>query len=442
MIVNFTISNFGPIKGSQTLSFEASKSDDLKEYYIIEPIPGLRLLKLAYIYGSNASGKTTILKALDFLRDLVTKPFDKKSSSFDFKPFNFDNHCRKESTFFTLEFVQKGIRYLYKLELNKNAIVSEELRLFFRNVLLYRRDTDLDKQLTSVKLGDKFKDKINKENLHVLVANTLWNNTVLGGFSKTNLEFQELQSIVDWFENSLLRLVKPRTNLLGYISNRLENGSINKLNLVSLLKKADFKISDIIIKTEEQVVDDKFIEFLKKSLPIPDEEIEKIKAKGSIDSSEILFEHNIILNDSELETYQLSYLDESEGTQRYYQLSGLLELMIKQQLILPIDELESSLHPDLLKHFLLTFLVNAKHSQLIATSHYRELLMEKDILRKDAIWFTEKQADGSTDLFSLDDFDSSVIRDTSSIYNAYKIGKLGAVPNLGDYYLNLEDDKE
>ena len=56
--------------------------------------------------------------------------------------------------------------------------------------------------------------------------------------------------------------------------------------------------------------------------------------------------------------------------------------------------------------------------------------------------FTEKKKDGSTDLFSLTDFDSSVIRDTSSVYNAYKIGKLGAVPNLGDYYINLEDDEK
>jgi AAA15 family ATPase/GTPase len=116
--------------------------------------------------------------------------------------------------------------------------------------------------------------------------------------------------------------------------------------------------------------------------------------------------------------------------------------MMRGEIIVTIDELESSLHPDLLKHFLLTFLVNSKHSQLIATTHYRELLMEKDIIRNDAIWFTEKKEDGSTDLFSLADFDSSVIRNTSSVYNAYKIGKLGAVPNLSDYYIDNEDGKE
>jgi len=100
---------------------------------------------------------------------------------------------------------------------------------------------------------------------------------------------------------------------------------------------------------------------------------------------------------------------------------------------LSIDKIESSLHPDLLKYFLLSFLVNSENSQLILTTHSREMLIEKDILRKDIIWFTEKRDDDSTDLFSLSDFGSK-IRENSSIYNAYKLGKLGANPNLKDYF--------
>jgi len=117
------------------------------------------------------------------------------------------------------------------------------------------------------------------------------------------------------------------------------------------------------------------------------------------------------------------------GTQRYYGLSGYRSLVVL------IDELKSSLHPDLLKHFLISFLQNSKKSQLIASTHYRELLMEKDILRNDVIWFAEKREDGSTDLFSLADFDSSVVRNTSSVYLAYKIGKLGAVTALKDAFI-------
>ena len=82
MIINFTVENFGSIKEKQTLSFMANKSEHLEDYYIIEPIKGLRLNKLALIYGANASGKTTVLKALDFLQDICTNPFDRKTEIF------------------------------------------------------------------------------------------------------------------------------------------------------------------------------------------------------------------------------------------------------------------------------------------------------------------------------------------------------------------------
>ena len=108
---------------------------------------------------------------------------------------------------------------------------------------------------------------------------------------------------------------------------------------------------------------------------------------------------------------------------------------------LPIDEIESSLHPDLFNHFLLTYLVNGKkESQLIATTHNREILSNRDIFRDDAIWFTDKNENSATELYSLADFDSSVVRDTTNVLNAYKSGKLGGVPNLGDYYINLDEE--
>ena len=86
-------------------------------------------------------------------------------------------------------------------------------------------------------------------------------------------------------------------------------------------------------------------------------------------------------------------------------------------------------------------MINSKKSQLIATTHNREILNNKDIFRNDSIWFTNKNESCATELYSLSDFDSSIIRDTSNVYNAYKIGKLGGVPNLGDYYIDLDNEK-
>jgi AAA15 family ATPase/GTPase len=302
--------------------------------------------------------------------------------------------------------------------------------------IVYSRTTDLSKQFTTIKFGGKI--TITKEQKSSLEANTLWNNTVLGGFLKTNIDSLELQNAANWFKTTLYPIIKPNTDLFGFISGKIEEGEIIKNNIVELLKKADFNINDIIIRLAKIDFTSDLVEVFSKKLPVSGKKLsEMVEDRIMLDGKEVVFQHGF-----ENANFSLPYSAESAGTQRYYQFCGLLDLMIRNEVVLPIDELESSLHPDLLKYFLLTFLVNSKKSQLIATTHYRELLMERDIFRNDVIWFTEQKKDGSTDLYSLTDFDSSVIRNTSSIYNAYKIGKLGARPNLNDYYIDLENGKK
>lgn len=438
MIINFSVQNFHAIKDKVTLSFEATNSKDLEEYYVIEAKKGLRLLKLGLLFGANASGKTSVLKALDFLRYIVLNPFGTKTDTFPFEPFLFDAKTPNQNTFFVLEFIQNEIKYLYELELNKEAIRNEKLFFYKPNkALVFERTTDTKKQLTDIKFGGKIKD-VKKKNKIGLENNTLWNNTVLGGYLKTNFESHELQEVKDWFGTKLVGLIQPKTDIATQISQGLIDKQLNKENLLTFLKKADFNIINISIDKKEIEVSKAFIDTVANTIEkklLKDNLLlgrETVKVEKMITT----FQHKV-----ENSQYALPYSEESEGTKRYYQFAGLLDLMIRHERIFSIDELESSLHPDLLKHFLLIFLVNVKNSQLIATSHYRELLMDKDIFRNDAIWFTEKQENGGTDLFSLADFDSSVVRDTSSIFNAYKTGKLGAVPSLGDYYIDLENGK-
>ena len=109
MIINFSVQNFGSIKEKQTLSFEATKSNDLEDYYIIHSENNIRLLKLALIYGANASGKTTVLKALDCFRELVLEPEEKKTDTLDFNPFLFDKDSLNNSTIFSIDFIQNKI---------------------------------------------------------------------------------------------------------------------------------------------------------------------------------------------------------------------------------------------------------------------------------------------------------------------------------------------
>lgn len=431
MIINFSVQNFGSIKDKQTLTFEADKSEHLENSYVIN-INGLRLLKIILIYGANASGKTTILKALEFLRDIVLEPETKKTDELDFQPFLFDSETPEKNSIMSIEFLANDTKYYYEVEFFKKAIVNEVLNFYNPNKAnVFKRNTDINNQFAEIKFGSKIKiDKTIEKNLE---ANTLWNNTVLGGFLKTNVDIKELKVVVEWFKNYLRPLIYTRTQLEGFVTSKIEKSELSKLDVINVLKKADFHITDIVIQEEEKEIPDGLIHFLKGQLKDSPDEIKKLEEKGKVTSVNIEFEHTV--NQTK---YTLPIEMESQGTRRFYGFAGLLALLIKNSTAFPIDELESSLHPDLYIHFILSFLLNTDKSQLIATTHNREILDNKDVFRNDAIWFTDKNENCSTELYSLADFDSSIVRNTTNILNAYKSGKLKATPNLGDNFIDLE----
>ena len=431
MILNFSIQNFGSIKDRQTLTFEADKSDHLENSYVIHT-NGLRILKIALIYGANASGKTTILKALEFLRDIVLEPKTKKTDELDFQPFLFDSETPNQNAVMSIEFLANDTKYFYEVAFFKKAVVYEVLNFHNpKKANIYKRTTDIKNEFTEITFGSKIKiDKTIEKNLE---ANTLWNNTVLGGFLKTNIDIKELKEVVEWFKNYLYPLIDTKTQLEGFVTSKIDQGELTKFDVINILKKADFHISDILIQENEKAIPDGFIELVKKQLKAHDSEVKKLEEKGKITSVSIEFEHTV--NQAK---YTLPIELESQGTRRFYGFAGLLALLIKNSTSFPIDELESSLHPELYTHFILSFLLNSNKSQIIATTHNREIFDNKDIFRNDAIWFTDKNENGSTELYSLADFDSSIVRNTTNIYNAYKSGKLKATPNVGDNFIDLK----
>ena len=413
MIVNFSIQNFGSIKDKQTLSFEADTSEHLEDTYVVHTA-GKRLLKLALIYGANASGKTTVLKALDFLRNLVVNPKEKKTDILDFSPYLFDANTPEQPTGLSIAFVHEEVYYEYEVAFTRQSVIREILYVYDpEKTLVYERTTDTEGQLTKINFG--YPITLDKSAQQVLELNTLWNNTVLGGFLKTNISFEELRQVTDWFGSYLKPIIAPDTKLDTYITNKIDEKKLTKGEVLEILKKADFNISDIVIRKKEEIVPEDLLIFFKGQVEI----------KGRI-----IIQHTI--NDTH---YNLPMEQESEGTKRFYGFAGLLALLIKSSTIFPIDELESSLHPDLYTHFLLSFLQNAKQSQLIATTHNRELLGDRDIFRDDVIWFTDKGKDCATELYSLADFDTATIK---NILNAYKIGKFSGVPRLSDTFIDVE----
>jgi len=404
MIVKFSITNYGPIRETQTLSFEAEKSEHLEEYYVVN-VAGHRILKAAILFGPNASGKTYILNALNFLRNLATIPTSSKTALIPYEPFLMDKESRSKPTEFEIDFIQNDDLYRYNIKLNRQCVLYERLRSQNRRRIVYTRTTDVESQLSKIVFGEDYPVK-NDVEAATLSSNTLWNETVLAGFTKTNMAHKALQAAHVWFQSYLAPMVNPRADLTRFTLDLIDMGYVDKDKIIPILKKADFNIGGVTIRKAEE----------------SDEPLRLVH----------------IGPDGTL-TDDIPYASESLGTQRYFGLSGILYMLIARSSAFPIDEIESSIHPELVKHFLLSFCTNSNHSQLLVTTHNRELLNDKDIFRSDIIQFTEKDENYATRLYRLSDFGTDVVRNTSNILNAYNAGKLGAFPRLSDYYIDLSE---
>ena len=201
-------------------------------------------------------------------------------------------------------------------------------------------------------------------------------------------------------------MVNPKSSLKKFILDLIDRGEIDKNRFIEILKKADFNIEGVQIRKDDT------------------EDNLRLVHMGP---------YGALMDD-------IPFKSESLGTQRYFELAGILYLLIVHPCSFAIDEIESSIHPDLVKHFLLSFCTNAGDSQIIVTTHVRELLNDKDIFRSDIICFTEKDEAFATKVYKLSDFGTDVVRNTSSVLNAYNAGKLGALPRLSDYFLDLKEE--
>lgn len=416
------------------MNFEAA--EDAHDAYEISMPDGTKLLKLAYIYGANASGKTTVLKAFEFLKKLLLKPVNDKAMELDYEPFLFCESPYKEQSSFELSFYVEGIRYIYDVSFNKEAIVNEKM-VFYQTAKpteLFSRNTDLEKRLTKIEFGSRIKVPVRERDL--LEGNTLHNNTVIGAYAKTNVDIAELEKLNKWFSTYFLGLITSHDNLSEMTASYLENNpsAIPWINL--FMRKADRQISEIKVdfsRIENAPLEEDFWlteandKLLSKSKPTD----EKLKYYGGgFAHRKVDFIHNI--NDKR---YALSILKESNGTRRYFGLGAPLFVLVHESHMLCVDELETSLHPDLMIFFLQVFLMNSKQSQMLITTHNVSLMENLDFLRRDALWFSEKTSEGSVNLYSASDFDSSSLRKDANIFRVYKSGKLGAKPNLGSPYL-------
>lgn len=416
MIQEFSLKNFLSIKDKQTIDFLASSDKTLVNALTFEPKKGVKILKLLMIYGANASGKSNILIAIQTLWMMLISSGNKESDKIEFyRPFILNNN---EPTEFEIIFWMGTRKFRYESRFNENEILFEKLEYVTDSGImsdLYERVKSKEIKFGStVDIKAKTKNDFNKE--------TLKNHTVLATLSKKNINAPKILSeLYYWIKNNVIEL--------GAYNNSIEIAEYAnkepkvKEFLLDLLCRADFNITDFNVI--ESKLNSKLIDEISKDSSFTDSLREKLLKP----QKQVLFTHK---NDDE--EFQIEFGMESSGTRVYFRLARLLIELGNGGTIVLEDELEDSLHYDLLLHFLETFLRIENDSQLIFATHNQMLLGEDWMLRRDMVCFVEKSRNKSnSEIYKASDLG---LHKNLSLLNAYKIGKLGAKPNLGSTILN------
>jgi hypothetical protein len=432
MIAEFSIENFFSIKSVQKISFEPSSDVFMSDEYSYEVKDGVRLLKVGIIYGANASGKTNVLNAIEFFRMLVLRMPKDRTEKTGVVPFMLDDTSRNELTKMSMVFYIKQSKYILSFELDAKHIYSETLVVYdsVRPTKLYNRNYDATTDSTTIEFGVNL--KMTKKSQDVISGNTINNCSVLAAFGKSNVERTKLNDVYEYFSKQIKDVLAPGMLLSGYVKSQLdkdETGDLKKF-ILNFLKASDFNIEDVVLHEEEELITPE-LEQLIQNAPIDKDAKTEMLRKGKITNTELTFKHKV-----GNKVYDLSEEYESNGTMRFLGMSVILNFLLKSNRFVSIDEVETSIHYELLAYFIKVFLANSdRTSQMLLTTHDINLLNE-DFIRRDTIWFTDKDEHGETKIVRLS---SLGLHKNLSPYNAYKQGKLVKLPFLGSQYINLND---
>lgn len=402
MLIQFKVSNFCSIQDTQTLSMVAGSGAELEQNtFTIDNNDQLRLLRAAGIYGANAAGKSNILNALFFMRFfIVTWPSDSRAGDpIPVLPFLFNNARFSQPSEFEIHFIKDRIRYQYGFTLNQERVLEEWLFAY----PLGKPQKWFSRVYHENKYDWKFSNrfKINNQVSDLTRDNVLFLSTAI------NFNNAQLTPVFDLFLNEYRFIDLSNNSDLSIRKCALYLQDPETKSLVlSLMNCVDPSISDILI--DEHSND-------------PGADLSSDMSMG--DMGKISFIHH---------GKRLSFIHESAGTKNIFSLViRWLEILRIGGLVI-IDEINNSLHP-LLSRFLLGFIcnssINKTNTQLIFTSHDTSLL-DNTLLRRDQIWFVEKDKKHATHLYSLTDFSP---RKNEAYEKAYLHGRYGAVPHIDEW---------
>ena len=427
MIQEIKIKNFRSFKDEVTFSFEASNDKFAEDSQVVQINENTRLLRFAVVYGYNASGKSNLLKAFDFLLKFWfsrPKDVDKKTGVI---PFKLDIHSPKEHSFFEFTFYVNDTKYCYQLEIDNAQVYYEKLSYYksIQPIKLFERI--LKDEQSVINFGTAIKiSNIAKESISI---NCLKNMSFFAARNQVNISIPLIDAAKDMLRNNIMQIITPKTELMRYAIRKVSEDDDLSNYILNFLREADFNITDIKTEVVEKAIPENVMNLLLSTDDISEDIKEQIKNEKYIKQPKTNFEHTV-KNDRGTEAYNLNLNDneESRGTIQTFGLEAALYCALRRNAFLAIDEIETSLHPKLLEKIIFEYLKTESKSQIIVTTHNDGLLdLVDDLIRKDSIWFTEKNKSGVTDLYKLTDFRG--VNRLSSIREAYRNKRFGATMN-------------
>lgn len=426
MIRDFWVKNYLSIRDKQELSFVTKgPSSEL----VTEVADGVFLYKLGILYGSNASGKSNMLIAMnEVFRLLIMPKSDATVGIGGCIPFVL---TKDEPTEMHVSFYADGTRYDYDVKFNGKHILNEALYYYPNKSksLFYERSFVGENVQADIKFGASLKLQVKTQ--ESIRENTLNNHSVLSVCRKAALkeDIAPFNTLHAWVMSNYHDVDGDvKKGLVEILKDAYSNPKKRKF-YNTMLQKADLNILEYRPVVEDRFVPNDFRERIQKE-NIP-EEMKNVLLKPTTDS--ITF-----LNHSDNSDFDIPLRWQSKGTQKYIRILDALYDLITSPHVYYLDELGEDLHNDLLYYYLNVFIFNSDKSQLVITSQETTLLSQ-DMINENrgVVWFVEKNKETASSEYARGD--SFGLHKNLSLYNSYRIGRLGAKPELGSIFINLED---
>ena len=417
MLIQFNFKNFKSFRDEATLDMSATKITEHEDHVV--DIANDKLLKVAAIYGANASGKSNAYDAFDYMRYYVLESFKfgdedggymKNDDDYiKVTPFLFDEDSCNEETLFEVFYIDNmentGRTYQYGFVLKDNEVIEEWLyskaktaRNNYRTIFYRKIGEELEMNGIPKRHIENIKASLNKESLIVSLG--------------AKLRIEKLKSVRDWFlKNDAINFGNPTENLIRswVVPDEFVNNKEVQRNMIKYFSTFDESIKDF--KVEKVVTEDE---------------------KDSDKRYRINTIHKKLGGDG---IASIPLAQESSGTQKMFALYPSIKEALDNGTTLFVDELNARLHPLLVRNIILTFLspeINRENAQLIFTTHDIGQL-SNDLLRRDEIWMVNKNSDGVSELYSLADFkdeEGNKVRRDEDLAKKYMLGNYGAIPSL------------